>query len=91
MCQRRMWTLDCSVGNGGRHCSDGAGGVDGFGGVDDGVNGVDGGGFDGVEWWPGGFDGVDGWRRWLRWLASVVVTGVSDTEGTDVEVPPCPQ
>ena len=34
--------------------------------------GVDGGGFDGVEWW----------RR---------ITGVFDTEGTDVEVPLCPQ
>ena len=55
------------------------GGFDGF----DGVDGVDG-GFD-------GFDGVDGWRRWLRWLASMVVTGVFDTEGTDVEVPLCPQ
>ena len=28
-------------------------------------------------------DGVDGWRRW--W------TGVFDTEGTDVELPLCPQ
>ena len=26
------------------------------------------------------------WRRWLRW-----VTGVFDTEGTDVEAPLCPQ
>ena len=39
----------------------------------------------------GGFDGVEWWRRWLRWMASMVVTGVFDTEGTDVEVPLCPQ
>ena len=51
------------------------GGFDGFDGVDGGSDGSDG-GFDGV-------DGVDGWRRW--W------TGVFDTEGTDVEVPLCPQ
>ena len=42
--------------------------------VHDGVDGVDDGGFDGVEWW----------RR-------MVGTGVFDTEGTDVEVPLCPQ
>ena len=36
-----------------------------------------------VVWWPGVVVGVDGWRRW--W------TGVFDTEGTDVEVPLCPQ
>ena len=44
--------------------------------------------------WTGGVDGVDGvdwWRRWLRWVASTMVTGVPDTEGTDVEVPLCPQ
>ena len=58
------------------------GGVDGF-------NGVDGGGFDGVD---GGLVAsmvsmVAWWRRWRR----MVVTGVFDTEGTDVEVPLCPQ
>ena len=36
------------------------------------------------RWWPGGVDGVEWWRR-------MVVTGVFDTEGTDVEVPLCPQ
>ena len=51
-----MRTLDCSVGNGGRHCSDGAGRVDGFGGVD-GVDGVDG----GLRW-----------RRWMASMASMV-------------------
>ena len=57
--------------------------------------GVD--GFDGVEWLR--------WRRWRRWLFGGLVasmasmvgvdrrwwTGVFDTEGTDVEVPLCPQ
>ena len=33
---------------------------------------------------PGGVDGVEWWRR-------MVVTGVFDTEGTDVEVPLCHQ
>ena len=67
--------------------------VDGFDGVDGGVDGVD--GFDdGVDGGPmasmasmaamDGVDGFDGWRRW--WW-----TGVFDTEGTDVEVPLCPQ
>ena len=37
-----------------------------------------------VALWLGGFDGVEGWRR-------MVVTGFFDTEGTDVEVPLCPQ
>ena len=68
-----------------------SGGVVGFDGVDDG-------GFD-------GFDGVEWWLRWRRWwfgglvasMASMVGvdrrwwTGVFDTEGTDVEVPLCPQ
>ena len=70
-----------------------SGGVDGFDGVDgggfDGVDGVVDGGFDGVVGVVGGglvasmasMVGVD--RRW--W------TGVFDTEGTDVEVPLCPQ
>ena len=35
-------------------------------------------------WWFGGVDGVD-WRR------SSMVNWVFDTEGTDVEVPLCPQ
>ena len=34
--------------------------------------------------WIGGVDGVEWWRR-------MVVTGVFDAEGTDVEVPLCPQ
>ena len=70
-----MRTLDCSVGNGGRRCSDGARGFDGFDGVD--------GGSDGFGSVDGGLDGVDG-GRWWWW------TGVLDTEGTDVEVPLCP-
>ena len=40
----------------------------------------------GSGWWRrivASMDGFDGWRRW--W------TGVFDTEGTDVEVPLCPQ
>ena len=36
------------------------------------------------RWWLGGVDGVEWWRR-------MVVTGVFDTEGTDVEVPLYPQ
>ena len=45
-------------------------------------------GVDGVD---GGFDGVEWWRRRLRWMASIVVQGVFDTEGTDVKVPLCLQ
>ena len=36
-----------------------------------------------MHWLVASMDGVGGWRRW--W------TGVFDTEGTDVEVPLCPQ
>ena len=39
-----------------------------------------------IGWWRrlvASMDSVVGWRRW--W------TGVFDTEGTDVEVPLCPQ
>ena len=41
------------------------------------------GGDDGWRRWVASMGGVDGWRRWS--------TGVFDTEGTDVEVPLCPQ
>ena len=41
------------------------------------------GGVDGVASMVASMGGIDGWRRW--W------TGVFDTEGTDVEVPLCPQ
>ena len=49
---------ECTVRNGGMRCSDGAGGFDGFDGVDGGFDGV-GGGFDGFGGVDGGFDGVD--------------------------------
>ena len=54
-----------------------------MGGMEDlgGDGGVGGGGFDGVD---GGLGGVEWWRR-------LVVTRVFDAEGTDVEVPLCPQ
>ena len=50
--------------------------------------------FDGVA--GGGFDGVNGGlatsvASMMAWLRGMVVTGVFDTEGTDVEVPLCPQ
>ena len=84
---------------------DGFGGFNGFDGVDSTVDGLvasmasmasngDVDGFDGVEWWRrmvASNGGVEWWRRWLRWVASTMVTGVFDTEGTDVEDPLCPQ
>ena len=69
---------ECTVRNGGMRRSDGAGGCDGFGGVDGGFDGVGGGfdgfgGCDGID--EGGLDGSDGldrvghtlkWKTWVK-------------------------
>ena len=46
--------------------------------------------------WMASMVGFDGWRRWVASMVDVDGlrrwwTGVFDTEGTDVEVPLCPQ
>ena len=59
MDRQNLYGSECTVRNGRLRRSDGAGGCDGFGGVDGGSDGVDG-GPDGLGGVDGGFVGVDG-------------------------------